>query len=162
MAISIINGLVKISEALQSLKNKKLDTRVFNAVIHNTYTVVPASEIKYSSGFSSNGGNVILMGNLIRPYIYPKVTTALGTGNIADKQICTFTIDDDRITYIPPTFPMMTASTGGVIHGLFRTSSTSSPWSCSVDITYTHADVAKDSTFALMAAIPVSIDVTKY
>lgn len=163
MAVSIINGLVKISEALQSLKTKKLDTTTFNSILHNTYTLLSIDDIKASSGFSMSSGNVILMGNLIRPYVYVKVTTALGAGNISDKEICTFTIDDDRITYIPPTFPMLIGGgAGGVNHALFRTSSTSNPWSCSVEITYTHAAISANSSIGFMAAIPVCIDVTKY
>lgn len=160
MSITALQSLKKIGQSISSLQSKKMSKEQFNNIMNTYHQLVSLDDMTAQGNWSLSGGSVYLLGpNRIRPYVYGKRSSDTGSGNITDEVICTFTIDDERITYIPSYWAALNYVSGTISTGLFRCSSTSNPWECKVYITATHAAT---SYGRYIFDIPVLIDVTKF
>ena len=161
MAINIIQSLKKIGTAIASLQSKKMSKTQFNNIMSKYYTILQKADMTAATNWTlqDSGNKVQLYQNELIVSVYGRRSAATGAGNITDQVICTFTIDDERITYIPTYWAALTFISGTVSKGIFKTTSTSNPWSCTVYLTYTH-EATTYGRFRFV--IPVTIDVTKY
>lgn len=160
MAISVISSLKAIGKSIKSLQDKKMTKTQFTNIVGRAYKILSADDMQASSNWTLNDSSyVALLGNELIIQTYATRSSATGSGNITDQSICTFTIDDERITYVAKYMPALTYVTGTNSNALFKCSSTSSPWECSVILTYTHEAT---STARHRFVVPITIDVTKY
>lgn len=160
MAINIITALKAIGKSIKSLQDKKMSKTQFKNIIGKSYKIMTAEDIQASSNWTIQDSSYIaLLGNELIIHVYAKRSSDTGSGNITDQTVCTFTIDDERITYIAKYMPALTYITGITSNALFKCNSTTSPWECSVILTYTH-DATSYSRHRFI--VPITIDVTKY
>ena len=161
MAINIINSLKKIGQAIVSLQSKKMNKNQLDNIINKYYNLLSYTDI--TAGTTDwtieDFSKVQLYNNTLLINVYATRSSATGSGNITDQKVCTFTINDERITSIPSYWSALTYVSGTVNKGLFKRTNDSKPWECAVFLTHTH-EATTVARFRF--AIPVTIDVTKF
>lgn len=160
MAINCLQVLKKIGNAIVSLQNKKMSKEQFNNIMNKSYVLADNTNMTKKGKWTIGNGKVYLLENLLSVYVYATRSPATGAGDITNEEICTFTITDERITYIPSYWGVYQYLTGGVNLGYLSASKTGDhTWDFTVSIRYTHA--ALTST-RYKFQLPITIDVTKY
>lgn len=157
--VNLNQSLKAIANGIISLKNNKVSKECFKK-INTASTVLTTADFVNKGNWTKDTAHAYLLGNSLRIYYYGSTSSATGSGNIGDQQICTFTIDDDRITWMPTTYWVgVNGSMGPSAKFLLKTTTTSNPWQCSIYITYTHSAVSSTNAYF---HVPVAIDVTKF